>query len=76
MPDRQKRRTLRPVEILVVVVVWLIILAIITGGSHKSRVDARRVECQKNLSAIANAMQLYANDYDGAFPRSGGRGSA
>lgn len=75
MSDRQGLRRLRPVEILVVVFVWLFILAIISAWPRKPRDDARRLECAKNLSVIGNAMQLYANDYDGAFPRSAGRNS-
>ena len=73
MAERTKVKRLGPVEILVVVFVFLLLIAVIIGGSRKSRVDARQVECQKNLSVIANAMQLYANDYDGVFPRSGGK---
>jgi len=73
MSERTKVKRLGPVEILVVVFVFLLLIAVIIGGSRGSRVDARRVECQKNLSVIAKAMQLYANDYDGAFPRAGGR---
>lgn len=75
MLDRQVLRKLRPVEILAVAFICLFILAIVTGGSSKSRHDARRTECARNLSMIGNAMRIYANDYDGAFPRSGGRNS-
>ena len=44
-------------------------MAVITGGSGKSRVDGRRIECEKNLSVIGEAMRVYANDYDINSPR-------
>ena len=35
-----------------------------------------RLVCGTNLSGIGKAMQVYADDYDGKFPRSGGINSA
>ena len=34
---------------------------------------AYRMNCGTNLSSIGKAIQIYANDYDGEFPRSGGK---
>lgn len=73
MSERRRARKLGPVEIVAVVFVALLLMAVIIGGSGKSRVDSRRVECAKNLSQIGRAMLIYASDYDSVFPRSGGR---
>jgi prepilin-type processing-associated H-X9-DG protein len=39
-----------------------------TGGGY-------RMVCGSNLSGIGKAMLIYANDYDGRFPRAGGKES-
>jgi len=76
MSNRSTSKRLGPVETLVVVIVFLFALAIAGPVSQKSRFDADRIRCQKNLSIIGKAMQIYINDYDGKFPRSGGRNTA
>jgi len=75
MSKRDKPRRLGPVEVLVVVLVWLLLLVVIRLASQRFRSDAFHMECAKNLSVISKAMLMYANDYDGEFPRSGGRNS-
>jgi hypothetical protein len=75
MSKRGKSNKLSPVEGLVVVLVCLFFLALVVPASQMGRSDAFRIECAENLSRIARAMLIYANDYDDAFPRSGGRNS-
>ena len=75
MSKQGSSRTLRPVEVLVVGFVCLFALAFAWPTSQKSRFEADRIRCQKNLSEIGKAMQIYTNDYDGKFPKSGGRNS-
>ncbi|MFH1716275.1 MAG: hypothetical protein ABIF19_02905 [Planctomycetota bacterium] len=75
MSRREKAKKLTAVEVLVVAFVCLFVLAIAGPASQKSRFDADRTQCMKNLSTIGKAMVIYANDYDGQFPRSGGRNS-
>lgn len=41
---------LGPIEIFVVVFVWLLLMAVIIGGSRKTREDTHWVECEKNQS--------------------------
>jgi len=75
MSKRDKSKKFRPVEILVLVIVCLFVLAIFKPVARKSRFHALRNKCEKNLSEIGKAMLVYNNEYDGEFPRSGGRNS-
>lgn len=75
MSIRSKSKTLSLVEVLVIVIMCLLVLTIAGPASQKSRFDADRIRCEKNLSVIGKAMQIYTNDYDSEFPRSGGRNS-
>ena len=75
MSKRDEPGKLRPVEIVIIVGACLFLLAVIMPASQTSRFDAYRIKCHKNLSEIGRAMLVYANDYDGEFPRSGGRES-
>jgi len=68
-PDKSK--TLRPFEVLVVVFVCLFLLAVLLFVGRRTRSDAFRIECARNLSVLGKAMLIYANDYDGILPRSG-----
>ncbi|MHC4170734.1 MAG: hypothetical protein ACYSWQ_27670, partial [Planctomycetota bacterium] len=73
MSKRQEARKLGPVEVLVVVFVCVLALAACAPVVLRSRADAVRTKCAKNLSQIGRAMLIYANDYDDVFPRAGGR---
>jgi len=64
-------KKLRPIEAIVVVFVCLFLLAVMPVTCRKSRTDAYRITCARNLSVIGNAMMGYAKDYDGKLPRSG-----
>jgi len=75
MSKRDKTKKLGPVEILVLVIVGLLVLAIIKPAFLTLRFHALRTRCKNNLSTMGKAMQTYTNDYDGNFPRSGGRNS-
>jgi len=75
MVERDKSAKLRPAEVLVLTCVALFLLTVIPIACRKARLDAYRTQCGKNLSLIGKAMSIYTNDYDGAFPHSGGRNS-
>jgi len=75
MSERGGSRRLGPAEVLVVVIMGLLVLAVAGPAAQKSRFDAYRAACANNLSLIGKAMQVYAGDYDGQFPRSGSRSS-
>jgi len=52
-----------------------LLMGIMMPALARTRQLAFRMVCGTNLSGIGKAMQIYANDYDGAFPRSGGKDS-
>ena len=75
MSKRDKSKKFEPVEILAIVFVCLFLLAIIKPAALKLRFYALRTKCKNNLSMIGKAMQSYTKDFDGKYPRSGGRDS-
>ena len=75
MPKRDKSKKFGPVEIIVLVLVCLFVLAVLRPAARKLRFYALCTKCKNNLSIIGKAMQSYTNDYNGKFPRSGGRNS-
>ena len=62
---------------IIVPAVALPVIALLMGimmpALARTRQIAFRMVCGTNLAGIGKAMQIYANDYDGAFPRSGGK---
>jgi len=75
MSKRSESKQYSPIEVLVVVLVFLFALAVIVPATQMSRFEAYRIECADNLSGIGKAMLIYANDYDDELPRAGGRKS-
>ncbi|HNS20402.1 MAG TPA: hypothetical protein PKH24_07875 [Sedimentisphaerales bacterium] len=63
------------VELLVVVLVAALIVAMVPPLSRRGRSDALHETCRANLAGIGKAILIYANDYEGKFPVSGGRSS-
>jgi len=63
---------LRPLDVIVVMLVFLFIFAVVPVACHKSQTDTNRLKCSQNLSVIGKAMMNYANDFSGKLPRSGG----
>jgi len=59
---------------IIPVCVCLVLGILLPALFHARRRDSR-MACGKNLSVIGKAMLIYANDYDDAFPRSGGKDS-
>ncbi|MFA4016841.1 MAG: hypothetical protein RUDDFDWM_001952 [Candidatus Fervidibacterota bacterium] len=56
------------IELLVVIAIIAILAAILFPVFAKAREQARKASCQNNLKQIANAMLMYAQDYDERFP--------
>ncbi len=73
MTERDNLKKLTIVEVVIVVFVCLFLLGIVPPAFQKSRLDASRITCKRNLSGIGKAMIIYANDYDDKLPRAGGR---
>jgi prepilin-type processing-associated H-X9-DG protein len=75
MSKRNKSKKFGPIEVLVLVIVCLFLLAVLKPAALTLRFYAFRTRCNNNLSIIGKAMQTYTNDYEGKFPRSGGKTS-
>lgn len=55
--------------------VIVLLMGILMPALARTRQKAFRMACVTNLSGIGKAMQIYANDYEDEFPRSGGKNS-
>ncbi len=75
MSERHKTQSLRPVEVLIVLVMLLFLLAVVPVACRRVRSTDYQSTCATNLSSLGRAMLIYANDYDDKLPRSGGRES-
>ena len=59
------------VELLVVIGIIALLISILLPSLNKARETANRVKCGSNLRQIGQALNLYANENNGAFPRGG-----
>ena len=60
------------VELLIVLALMIILTTLMWGFGSASRQRAGKESCQRNLSKIYLAMQIYANDFSGKFPEPAG----
>ncbi len=63
-----RRRGFTLIELMIVIAIAAILSALVLGGFYQITASNRRSGCQVNMSQIYNALRLYANDYDGAYP--------
>ena len=63
------------IELLVVIAIIAILAAILFPVFARARENARRASCMSNLKQIGLGFLMYAQDYDGIFPRIGYTGS-
>ena len=75
MSGHDNSKNLTFVEVIILVLVCLFLLAVVPPAFQQTRNDASRITCRRNLSLVGKAIIIYANDYDGALPRAGGRNS-
>jgi prepilin-type N-terminal cleavage/methylation domain-containing protein len=57
------------VELLVVIGIIALLISILLPSLSRARETANRVKCGSNLRQIGQAMMLYANENQGAYPR-------
>lgn len=73
--NQRKNRVLQGftlMELLVVVAIIAILMAILLPAIHKAKESARKSVCGSNTRQIANALQMFANDYNGFYPLASG----
>lgn len=59
------------IELLVVIAIIAILAAILFPVFARAREAARKAKCLNNLKQCAQALKMYADDYDGTMPSSG-----
>jgi len=64
-----KRKGFTLVELLVVIGIIALLISILLPSLNRARETANRVKCSSNLKQIGLAIQLYANENKGAYPR-------
>ena len=65
-------KKLQPVDVLVMGLVCLLLVVIMPFACRIVHLNTSRTICAGNLSTIGRAMQAYADDHDGHYPRAGG----
>ena len=70
-----KRKGITRIEVLSIAVCLLLLVMVLMPGLYRSRFMAFRLMCQTNLKGLGRAMDIYADDHEGRYPRAGGAGA-
>src|SRR4051794_11488119 len=69
---RAENRGFTLIEILTVIGIIVVLAALIFPVFARAREQGNRTVCQGNLRQLALGLQLYVQDYDGAYPGDAG----
>ena len=70
-----KRKGNTWIELLVIVICVVLLIMVLVPGLRRSRQMLLRLMCQTNLIGLGQAMEVFADDNEGRYPRAGGAGA-
>ena len=64
----RRTRAFSLVELLVTLAIIIVLFVVMYGFSSKSHQQQQKIVCQKNLTTILVALEIFAREHEGVFP--------
>ena len=64
----RRTRAFSLVELLVTLAIIIVLFVVMFGFGSKSHQQQQKIVCQKNLTTILVALEIFAREHDGLFP--------